>query len=71
MAATGGAAAAAIPPHWNVNLRVEDTDATVEQATVLGGQVVVAPVDALGLRSAAVADPQGAVFSISQLTAGP
>jgi predicted enzyme related to lactoylglutathione lyase len=71
MAATGGAVAAAIPPHWNVNLRVEDTDATVEQATVLGGQVVVAPVDALGLRSAAVADPQGAVFSISQLTAGP
>lgn len=71
MAATGGAAAAAVPPHWNVNLRVQDTDATVEQATGLGGHVIVAPVDTPGLRSAAVADPQGAVFSISQLTAGP
>jgi uncharacterized protein len=70
MAPTTGAPAA-VPPHWNVNLRVADTDATVEQATGLGGQVIVPPIDTLGLRSAAVADPQGGVFSISQVTAAP
>jgi predicted enzyme related to lactoylglutathione lyase len=69
MAPTGDVAAA-VPPHWNVNLRVDDTDATVEQAVSLGGHVVVPPLDTPGLRSAAIADPQGAVFSISQLTAG-
>ena len=26
-----------VPPHWNVNLRVEDADATGERATSLGG----------------------------------
>ena len=70
MAPTGDAAAA-VPPHWNVNLRVDDTDATVEQAVGLGGQVIVPPLDTPGLRSAALADPQGAVFSVSQLTAAP
>jgi hypothetical protein len=29
------------------------------------------PADAPGFRSAVLADPQGAVFSVSQLTAGP
>jgi predicted enzyme related to lactoylglutathione lyase len=69
MAPTGDAAAG-VPPHWNVNLRVDDTDATVEQAVGLGGHVVMAALDTPGLRSAAIADPQGAVFSISQLIAG-
>lgn len=69
MAPTGDAAAA-VPPHWNVNLRVEDADATVEHAAGLGATVIVPPQDTPGFRSAAVADPQGAVFSISQPTAG-
>ena len=70
MAPTGDAAAA-VPPHWNVNLRVDDADATVEQAASLGGQVIAPAMDTPGFRSAVLADPQGAVFSISQLTAGP
>jgi len=70
MAPTGHAAAA-VPPHWNVNLRVDDADATVEQAASLGGQVIAPPLDMPGFSHAVLADPQGAVFSISQLTAGP
>lgn len=45
--------------------------ATVEQAASLGGQVIAPAMDTPGFRSAVLADPQGAVFSISQLTAGP
>jgi predicted enzyme related to lactoylglutathione lyase len=69
--APGGDAAAAVPPHWNVNLRVDDADATVEHATSLGGHVIVPPLDTPGFRNAVLADPQGAAFSISQLAAGP
>lgn len=54
-----------VPPHWNVNLRVADADATGELATSRGGSVLGPPVDAFGLRSLVIADPQGAVFSIS------
>jgi predicted enzyme related to lactoylglutathione lyase len=59
----------AVPTHWNVNLRVRDADATVEQAASLGGQIIMPPFDTPVFRNAVVADPQGAVFSISQLTA--
>lgn len=64
-----GEAAAAVPPHWNVNLYVDDADATVTQAADLGGQVIMPALDTPGFRSAVLADPQGAVFSISQLIA--
>jgi predicted enzyme related to lactoylglutathione lyase len=47
-----------------------DVDAIAEHATALGGTVLVAPFDTPGFRNAVVADPQGAVFSISRLTAG-
>jgi uncharacterized protein len=66
-----GEAAAAVPAHWNVNLRVDDADATVERAASLGGQIVVPVLDTPGFRSAVLADPQGAMFSIGQLTDGP
>lgn len=66
-----GEEAAAVPTHWNVNLRVDDADATVEQAAALGGQVIAPALDTPGFRSAVLADPQGAVFSIGQLTATP
>lgn len=69
MAPTGDAAAA-VPAHWNVNLRVDDADATVEHAVALGGQVIAPVMDTPGFRSAVLADPQGAVFSIGQLTTG-
>ena len=70
MAPTGDAAAA-VPPHWNVNLRVDDADATVARAASLGGQIVVPVLNTPGFRSAVLADPQGAVFSIGQLTDVP
>lgn len=69
MAPTGDTAAA-VPPHWNVNIRVEDADATAEQAAGLGGHVIAPVVDTPGFRSAVLADPQGAVFSIGHLTSG-
>ena len=69
MAPTGDTAAA-VPPHWNVNIRVEDADATAEQAASLRGHVIAPVLDTPGFRSAVLADPQGAVFSIGQLTSG-
>jgi predicted enzyme related to lactoylglutathione lyase len=58
------------PPHWGVNLWIADTDAAVARATELSGKVVNPPIDSPGFRSAVLADPQGAVFTISQLVRG-
>jgi predicted enzyme related to lactoylglutathione lyase len=55
-----------VPPHWNVNFRIEDADAIAAHAAALGGTVLMAPMDTPGFRSAVLRDPQGAVFSISQ-----
>jgi predicted enzyme related to lactoylglutathione lyase len=60
-----------VPPHWNVNLRVDDADATAALATSLGGAILAPVFDTPGFRNAILADAQGGVFSISQLTAGP
>jgi predicted enzyme related to lactoylglutathione lyase len=56
-----------VPPHWNVNLQVSDADLTAEMTAILGGTVIAGPMDTPGFRSAVLADPQGAVFSVSQL----
>jgi predicted enzyme related to lactoylglutathione lyase len=56
-----------IPPHWNSNLQVSDADITAEMTARLGGTVLAGPMDTPGFRSAVLADPQGAVFSVSQL----
>jgi predicted enzyme related to lactoylglutathione lyase len=70
MAPTGGDGSPdAIPPHWNVNFRVTDADATAERAAALGGTVIAAPQDTPGFRSAVLGDPAGAAFSVSQLVA--
>ena len=61
------------PPHWTVYFGVENVDAAVEKAQSLGGNVYVPGTDivpvegqpAIG-RFAALADPQGAPFSIFQ-----
>jgi predicted enzyme related to lactoylglutathione lyase len=58
---------AEIPPHWNVNFQVSDADLTAEMTANLGGTVIMGPMDTPGFRSAVLADPQGAVFSVSQL----
>ena len=61
------------PPHWTVYFGVEDADASVEQAKSLGATVYVPPTDIIPSedqppigRFAAMADPQGAPFSIFQ-----
>jgi uncharacterized protein len=58
-------------PSWSVDVWVEDTDATAERAIGMGGTVQVAPHEVPGFRNAVIADPQGAVLSISQLLAPP
>jgi uncharacterized protein len=58
------------PSHWGVDFWIADTDAAVAKATELGGKVVGPPTDSGGFRSAVLADPQGAVFTISQLLVG-
>jgi uncharacterized protein len=61
-----------VPPHWSVDFWVDDVDATAAKATELGGRVVAAPYDIPGaeLRQAVLADPQGAAFSVTKVTAG-
>jgi predicted enzyme related to lactoylglutathione lyase len=45
-----------------------DTDATADRAVELGGQVVMPPFDAPPVRSAVLADPQGAAFAVNTYT---
>jgi predicted enzyme related to lactoylglutathione lyase len=54
-----------VPPHWAVNFRVADLDATLARATELGGTVLLGPVEAQGLLNAVIADPQNGVFAVS------
>jgi len=55
---------------WDVDFWVQDAEATAAHAVGLGGRVLVAPHDRPPFRSAVLADPGGARFSISQLVAG-
>ena len=53
-------------PHWSVTFSVHDTDAIAERTTQLGGTVTVPPFSVPYARIAALTDPQGAVFTVSQ-----
>ena len=55
------------PPHWSVDFWIDDTDAAVERAVAAGGDALAAPFDIPMFRTAVLRDPQGAVFTISQL----
>ena len=58
-----------VPPHWGIYFAVEDCDATFQQATSLGAQTIVPPMDIENVgRFSTIRDPQGAVFSIIKLT---
>ena len=57
-------------PHWSVTFAVDDADATAARAVELGGRIVEAPVDVGPTRTAVLADPQGAVFTISHFRPG-
>jgi hypothetical protein len=54
------------PPHWSVTFAVDDADATAAKATELGGEVVVAPMDAPWVRMTVLKDPAGATFVAAQ-----
>jgi predicted enzyme related to lactoylglutathione lyase len=52
---------------WRTNVWVESADETAERATSAGGSLVTAPFDLAGVgRTAVVADPAGAVFTVSE-----
>jgi predicted enzyme related to lactoylglutathione lyase len=58
-----------VPPHWAVYFFVEDAEASAARARELGGQVRVEAMDIPDMgRFAALADPQGAGFSVFQST---
>lgn len=58
-----------IPSNWAVYFMVEDIEATVEKARELGAHVHVPPTPAGEIgRFAVLQDPQGAVFTIIQLS---
>jgi len=62
-------AAPGAPAAWGVDLWVADIDAAVARAGELGGRVLMPVHDRPPFRSAVVADPEGAAFSLSQLVA--
>ena len=58
-----------IPPHWMPYFAVEDCDKTVATVKANGGAAHVEPTDIPGTgRFAVLADPQGAAFSVIQLS---
>ncbi len=57
-----------VPAHWQVYFAVEDTDATVGQATELGGSVMVPPMEVPAGRFSILVDPHGASFAVIALS---
>jgi uncharacterized protein len=53
--------------HWGVDFWIADADAAAARAEELGGKAIVPPHDNAAFRSAVLADPNGAAFSVSQL----
>jgi predicted enzyme related to lactoylglutathione lyase len=57
------------PAAWVVNFWVPDADATAAAAVDLGGKIVAGPFDTSISREAVLADPAGAVFTVSTVPA--
>jgi len=55
-----------MPAHWSVTFAVDDADGIAERAVELGGKVLAGPFDAPWVRTAVIADPQGATFLASK-----
>jgi predicted enzyme related to lactoylglutathione lyase len=60
--------AGAPPPNWTVDFWIDDADAAAATAPGVGGSVLAGPFEAPPFRRAILADPNGAPFSVSQLT---
>jgi predicted enzyme related to lactoylglutathione lyase len=54
------------PPNWIVSFWIADADAAADQTKKLGGRVLVPPFDIPRFRQTILADPAGAVFTVSQ-----
>jgi predicted enzyme related to lactoylglutathione lyase len=56
------------PARWSVDFWIADVDEAAAKSTELGGRTLTPPynVPAAGMRQAVLADPAGAVFSITQ-----
>jgi uncharacterized protein len=61
-------AADGAPPHWSVDFWIRDPDEAAQLTKEMGGQVLAEPFDVLdiGMRQAALADPQGATFTVTR-----
>ena len=59
------------PARWSVDFWVTDADDVAARVPELGGSVVVEPFDSIPTRQAVVADPDGAVFSVTTTPARP
>jgi predicted enzyme related to lactoylglutathione lyase len=59
-----------VQAHWSVDFWVDDVDAAADKAAELGGEVMVSPFATSVGRTAVLADPQGAVFSVSRVGPG-
>ncbi|MEX1365905.1 MAG: VOC family protein [Nannocystaceae bacterium] len=57
-----------MPPMWNIYFSVADCDATVATAKATGGTVIVPGTDISVGRFALLADPQGAMFYVIELS---
>jgi predicted enzyme related to lactoylglutathione lyase len=56
-----------VPAHWGAYLSCVDAQASADQATALGGKVVMGPIDVMQHgRMAVVQDPLGAMFCLWQ-----
>jgi uncharacterized protein len=56
------------PAHWSVDFWVDDVDAAAATAERLNGKALVGPLDIPIGRTAVLADPAGAAFSVTQIT---
>jgi predicted enzyme related to lactoylglutathione lyase len=56
-----------VPPHWSIAFAVDDTDAKAARAEELGASIRMAPFDTPVGRTAVMADPLGAAFSVITL----
>lgn len=60
-----------VPPNWVVYFAVEDCDVTLEKAVSLGGKIEMQPMEIPDVgRFAIVQDPQGAYFTVIQMSEG-
>ncbi|MBV9027974.1 MAG: VOC family protein [Candidatus Eremiobacteraeota bacterium] len=67
MLPTGGEYPAGTPAHWSVAFWILDVDAAAATAASAGATLVAPPHDTPGFRRAIIRDPQGAVFTLSQI----